>query len=416
MYKIKLPSSVWGVLILILSLGKFVQVIITNFTYVENNQYSYLARAFLAGSLSFLEIPGGLQDIVFFDGKLFWHLAPFPALLLMPFVGLWDAFADSLFLQGYLQVFLTFGIFLLCLFLAMKFGYKLYDSIYLAFAFIFSSVYVVVAYIPWSWNFVQAIAVLLQFLAIYEYKSKKRYWLIGLFYGFIFMSRFTAGFTVLFFVFSIFLSKYSFDKKFKDIVMLILPVVLSGLLLLSYNYARFQNPFDNGYYTSNEVTMNDDARFEQINYGLFQLRNIPTNFYYYFLKSIDPILLEKETLFGNTFILKYPYFKVNYPGTSFFVVSPIFLYLLKVNYKKKENLKSLLSVLFVLAFLLTYYWPGWVQLGPRYTLDFLPFAYLLLLDAFDKKRLPALSKVLILVSAEFNTFLLNNLRDNFPKF
>jgi hypothetical protein len=51
-----------------------------------------------------------------------------------------------------------------------------------------------------AWYFVQAITVILLFLALYEYFTKRRYVVIGLLYAAVFASRFTAGLTIIFFL------------------------------------------------------------------------------------------------------------------------------------------------------------------------------------------------------------------------
>jgi hypothetical protein len=281
--------------------------------------------------------------------------------------------------------------------------------VYLAFAFCFASTYIIVAFLPWSWFFVQAVTVFFLFLAICEWHGKKRYWLIGLYYAVILASRFTAALTIVFFIGDILWDrKLSGRGRSARLGLLLAPAAAAGLLLAWYNYSRFGDPFDSGYMRSGNVSDYIYFRYEQLNYGLFQLRNIPTNFYYYFIKTLDPVLENFYNGDTQTYILKYPYITVTNPGTSFFVSSPIFLfvfYALRRRIRTRVVWLSLAAVCAVLPILLTFFWPGMKQVGPRYMLDFLPFLYLILLQSFEKYRLPFGAKVLIVVSA-FIDFLL----------
>ena len=188
-----------------------------------------------------------------------------------------------------------------------------------------------------------------------------------------------------------------------------MPVVVSAALFLSYNHLRFGDPFETGYRLSNNATWNASQRFELLRYGVFQFRNIPTNFYYYFIKTVDPVLLGVKSFFGDTYVLKPPYVRVAYPGAGFFVTAPFFIYLFRANFKERVAKHALIPIVVILPIILAYYWPGWTQVGPRYTLDFLPFAFLLTLTAFSGARLSTLAKMLILGGAFFNLYLVATL-------
>lgn len=386
-----------------------IATLLLNINNVYEQQFSFLANSFLHGKLYFLEQPGVWLDSVLYKGHVYWPLGPAPAILLMPFVAVFNIFG-MMFYQGYIQLILTFLIFCMAVWLAKKYKYSRQDSIWLAFAFCYASVYMMVALVSWGWYFVQAVTVAALFLSIVEWHTKKRYWLIGLCYAVIAASRFTAVFGLLFFIGDLILSRKKLGKErlVKNLLQLLIPVVIAGVGLLWYNYARFEDPLDNGYMTTNNWTIPAERRFEQINYGLFNIKNVPSNVYFYFIKTLDPVRVEHYGDFGQTFVLKPPYITIKYPGTSLFVASPIFLYVFFVLRRKKMNrviALSLLVVIVVLLFLMPYYWTGWRQIGPRYTLDFLPFLYLILLHSFEKRRLTTTAKVLIACSAILNFYL-----------
>ncbi len=375
-----------------------------NFMFKLEQQFVYMASSFLQGKLYLVEKPFYWWDTVYFSGHYYWPLSPFPSVLLLPFVFVFQKMG-IFFYQGYLQFGLTVAIAFMAYKLARHFKYSKEDSWFLSFAFCFSSVYIVATYSSWSWYFASAIAVFLLFLSLYLfYIGKKNYLFIGLLLGLVCATRFTAGLCATFFLIEIIFENVSWKQRIKNMFKLSIPILLCGLLLLYYNYVRFQNPFDNGYMRANNVVATEAQRFELLNYGLFQVRNIPTNFYYYFIKTLDPVLVEFNSANGNTYILKPPYFKVGYPGTSFFVVSPIFIYLFKLKLKKR-HLSLILVNIVVLSVLMTYYWPGWRQVGPRYMLDVLPFTFVLLLYSFPRRRLSNFSKLIIMISAMFNLYL-----------
>lgn len=53
-----------------------------NLTVSVDQQFSYLAESFLQGKTYFLASPAFGYDTVFFQGKYYWPLGPFPAVLL----------------------------------------------------------------------------------------------------------------------------------------------------------------------------------------------------------------------------------------------------------------------------------------------------------------------------------------------
>lgn len=370
----------------------FTIVVFLNSIITQSQHYSYTAYSILEGNLYLPDITPRMDlitDTMEYNGQRYFTLAPFPAFLLVPFVATKLVLGGQIFQQGALNLVIFTAVFYICKNLALKKGYETRDALYLALAFCFTTPFFVLGSIPWSWYFTQIIAVLLMFLSIWEFYGKKRYFLIGILFGMIFMSRFTAGFAGIFFVLNIiFEPKKELKYKAIELAKLGIPIIISGILLLLYNYVRFEDVWNNGYkflainqyYT--EFGLDEKA-------SLFDIRYIPRNFYYYFLKPT-----------------------LGFPGIGFFYLSPVFLYILKI-FKKKTYAKNTreinhvsITVAVVLFSLLAYYWPGFIQIGPRYILDILPFVYLLLLESFKDHKLPKLAKVLIVVSFVVNAILI----------
>jgi hypothetical protein len=263
-----------------------------------------------------------------------------------------------------------------------------------------------VALIPWVWYFAQVVTVILTLFSINEYFSRRRLWVIGVLMAAVIATRVTAGMAVVFFILMELTDKTtSISQKLNSVIKLTIPILFAGTVLLWYNYARFGNIFDNGFKRSNEGILPESYRYEQVNYGLFQFRNFPTNVYYYFVKTLDPVLIDVKTMHGNSYVLKSPFVTVNYPGTSFFIVSPVFLYIFRAKLKNMAKM-ALASAMPILIVLLVYYWPGWRQVGPRYMLDLLPLGYIVLLYSFPNKQLSWLARGTIIISAFFNVYLL----------
>lgn len=375
------------------------------------NQFSLLSSQFLSGKIY---LPNESGDAVLYKGNYYWHLGPFPAILLVPFTLISHHIFSVPMPQGLVNFFLILAIIFLVIKVSLKNGFSKNDSMWVSLATVFGSVFFLSGFLPWSWHFSQTVTFLLGLLAFYELLGKKRPFLIGLLHAFMFLTRVTSGFGIIFYVFSFLFSKNVLKNKIKDLLMMFFPIVLSGLLLIFYNYSRFENFWNNGYKnTNNWVKNSENINYELSNYGLFSFRNIPTNFYYYFINMPSPVLEKHEgfnrQLFktDSTMIihLKPPFIRVSTPGVSFFVVSPIFLLIFRNKIRNKRSLFALITSLFILTFLLTYYWTGWTQIGPRYMIDLMPFLLILFLDSYNVKKVTELNKFVITISVIFNTYL-----------
>lgn len=399
-------------LFFVFTCGFFILSFIIGFKLTTEQQFSFYADSIVHGKLYLLEKPLTWFDCVKVNSFYYWPLGPFPAFFLVPFVFISRLFG-FMFYQGYIQPFLVLGIFLLAFLFAKKNKLNKLSSMALAFGFTFSSVFIIAAIIPWSWYFSHVIAVLLSFLALYEwFFGKKRYILLGFLIGFVFMTRFPAGLLGIFFVLSIIFDSSPWKEKLSDLVLFGTPIIFCGLILMYMNWLRFGNPLDTGYDQVNAFILNDRERYELVNYGLFKIRNIPTNFYYYFLKGLDPVR-ENVKVFQDktTHILKFPYITLTYPGTSFFVVSPMFLWLFLFLGGKVKITREIsflfVSIALTLLLLLMYFWSGWRQVGPRYTIDFLPALFVALILLL--KQLHHISKgfyLVVMLSSFLNLYLL----------
>ena len=368
-----------------------------NLTVSVDQQFSYLAESFLQGKTYFLVPPAFGFDTVFFQGKYYWPLGPLPAVLLLPFVLVFRSFG-LFFFQSYLHVFLVLGVFYLFFKIARKVGYSADDAGFLAFAFCFASAFLGVAIYSGSWYFAQVVAVFLVTLALLEYLGKKRLWIIGTLMGLAFVTRVTAALNILFFVMGVVVADTKLRKKITAVCALSFPVLVGLVALALYNHARFGNWLEQGY----SLQILDGAAARARSYGVMSLVHVPGNLFYFLFAGPLPVTFDNVSQ-----VLKFPYLRANPWGMSLFITSPYFLYLFSLKYDDLVSKQLLFSIAVVASCIFTYYGIGNVQFGYRYSLDFLPFLFFLLIRNYRNER-PELSpgfKKVILLTALTNFYL-----------
>jgi hypothetical protein len=391
--------------LLFLIIAFFSLIFARNFYFNISQHFSYLADSFLHGKFYFLKDVilkiGTDSDMVFYNDKYYWPLGPLPAVILMPAVFIFK-FLNLFFYQGYLQFFLILLILLILFNISRKIDFSKLDSLYLASAFLFSSMFLGVALISSSWYFAQVITVFLIFFALWEYFNKKRYFLIGIIFGLVFLTRVTAGLGLLFFILEILLNKKNIKNKIKDIFLLLLPFILIASLLFFYNYLRFNNFLEQGYGLQILYGTGSANR----DYGLFNLKHLAGNIYYSIFSMPLPIFMDNLSQ-----VLKFPFIKANPWGMSIFLTSPYLFYLFFLKFKDKISHLLLITIIFIAIPISLYYGIGFMQFGYRYALDFFPFLFLLFIINYRNKYkfLSENLKILIILSSLFNLYLFSTL-------
>lgn len=385
-------------ILLIASLCFFSVAVFYNVNMQGYQQFGFLANSFLHGKLYFLSEYGSWwHDAVSFGDHYFWPLGPFPAVVLMPFVAVSNLFKVE-FLQGYLQIFLIALIFSLISFLSKKIGWRKEDSIGWAFAFCFASNFLGVAFWPNSWFFAQVVTTLLIFLSFTEFMTKKRFWLIGVIYGLLVLTRLPASLGVTFFGLWIIFRE---NKKLKKLIVLGLPFLVAALIMATYNYARFGDFLEQGY----GMQITAGAFDDNLKSKLFALHHIPGNLYYMLLATPQPVFVE------GSHILRSPFIKADPWGMSIFLTAPYLILVFGLKYKDIFSKLLLVTVAIISIPIITYYGIGWYQFGFRYALDFLPFLFVALVYEYRKthEKLPTGLLMIFLVSAIFNLYLFKDL-------
>lgn len=388
-----------GWAVLLLALVGFIGVMVyQNAREHHEQQFAFLAHSFLHGDLAFQEVPGNSwADTSPHGERHYWPLGPLPAVVLMPFEFVAGAFGAS-FYQGYLQPIFVLALIGLVYRIARVTGYRAEDSAYFAFGFAFATAFLGVGVWPWSWYFSQVIACLLVFATIAETIGKRRPWLLGVLFALVLATRVTAALGVLWCIGEILRANGPWRKKLGALVTIAAPIVLTVALLTAYNHARFGDAFDQGY--AEQII----PRFAAADraFGILSPQHLPANLYALLLATPTPVRHDDVST-----ALAFPYVVANPWGMSLWVTSPLFLYLLGLRHRDDTSLLLLLSCLVIAVPILLYYAVGFRQFGYRYSLDFLPFLYYLLLRNYHQQRgnLTAGFKTVIVLSAMLNLYL-----------
>lgn len=360
------------------------------FLKTENVQFGVQARSFLEGRTN---IPKSI-DTVNFNGKYYWHQAPFPSVILIPFIILFGDNVNERIVQALVVCVLVTIVFKL----ARLNHFNRYDSIYLTINFIFGSAMIGLVTNPSSWYFAQVLGTTLLALLLFEYETQKRYWLMGFLLALIIVTRQLASlFGLLIFAEYIkeFLAVKSIPKALlAKIAVFTVPGLIAIAALLWFNQTRFGDPLFSTYQTADVYPLLKPAQ----ELGIFSMRHISLSVYYYFLASVQPVLDDGSRLV-------FPFITYNPFGFSFFLISPFFIYAFR-SLKDNRLTKYWLIIALTLIPLMTFFgMAGYWTFGPRYTADFMPILFLLLIKSFQKPCLGFDHKLLIFISGALNIYL-----------
>jgi hypothetical protein len=328
-------------------------------------QYAWLANGFLHGHLDIPRadlVNGWISDMVIIGGKYYFPLGPLPAVLLMPLVAV---YGRSPLVEPVFQTGVVMGIALSCYFTARRFLLSKHDATWLAFAFIFSSVAIGCTLVNTPWQIGNTLAALFFLLAAYAHIQKRSPAVIGALCGAALLTRYTAGLGIVFFIAAEFFEHRPRREQLARMFKMGAPYAGFLLLLLWYNHARFGNALDTGY--SHHFLYPGEIK-DSLARGVFRLQNVGRNFYFYFLKFPE--------WRGRP--------RVSEDGLSFFILSPIFLFACRCR-RMKYFWPAVAVTVPSLAVYLAYFTTGFVQFGPRYLVELLPFWYLVLLEYFKKQ-------------------------------
>jgi len=348
--------------------------------------YTYQAEAFLHGHFWLTSIPPSTHDLVFLNGKYYLYWSPFPAFVSMPFVALFGLqFNDVVFTA--IVAAINVGLMAQLLRAACQREFlklsKTLRSILVLFVAL-GTVHITLAPFGNIWHTGQIIGftcTILAYLAAFSMKGAKAWFFTGLALSAAMLTRNQLVFTGIFPAIYLLLQEkpWHWRRVIRNLVLAALPLLVGLTFYLFYNQVRFGSPFDTGlaYHLMSGVFRAD---FNQ--YGVFNLHYVPINLYYQYI--FYPFPLRTETIMGG----------------SLFLLSPLFFGALAAFWKPRSPMGvwALFASIFITNIpILLVMGTGWIQFGPRYTLDFT--VPLLLLTALGIERWkPSLSFVLTMAS------------------
>jgi hypothetical protein len=372
---------------------------VQNLTVDSLQQYSRLAGAFLDGRL---DLGPGLERIdepSQYRGRDYLPLGPAPAVLLVPCVAAARALGAS-FLQGWLGFPLALGACWVAFALARRLGFPREDAFLLALAFGLASPFVGVAALPISNYFAHVVASGCLLLALHEFFGRRRFGWIGVCLGVALGSRLSAGLGTAFFLGAIALDANPLARKARSALALLAPVAAVGALLLLYNAARFDDPFQTGYALQQ---VPDPVQLRARSFGLTSPVHVPGNLYYALLRLPEPVFAE-----GTRSVMVFPWLRPDPWGMSLLVTSPWLLALLRLP-RPGVVPRLLLGTSALVAGGLAFTWSmGYAQFGYRFALDFLPFLWAAFALGVRVRHgvLPPGLRVLVVASAAVSFWLL----------
>ncbi len=352
-----------------------------------------LADAFLHGRLYLLD-PAATHDLTLFNGYWYVPFPPLPALLLLPWVAISGVTQVNTVLfavvLGAINVALAFQL-LQALVRRGVTQLSLSDNLWLTLLWGAGSVHWYVATQGSVWFVSQTCTVTFMLLAAWLAVAKGSPLLAG---GALALAMLGRPNVALFYPFLAGVglelinaepTPRRFRRWLRWCLLALIPLIVGGLLLLGYNYARFQNVWDFGYTGQNVApALAEDLRV----YGQFNLHYVPHNLWAMVLSG--PIWDG-----GGQALLPNP------DGMSLLLTTPALIYLLWVRKRSPLVIGAWAAVVLLVIILLLYYNTGWGQFGYRFSLDFMT-PVLVLLAVSAGPRMDRSMRLLILAGVLIN--------------
>ena len=233
------------------------------------NYHLHLAVSFLNGRLYIANPPSWLTEFAYADGKPYVYFDPFPAVFLLPLAALWGLTVNLA------KVSIVVGA---CNVALMRLavgalGVQRSTANWCALLFGVGTVHFYASWYGNTWMLAHLLAVAALTLAWIEALGAANPYLLGLFCAIAATSRSPAALgTPIFFLIAL-----HRRPRLQTAVAFAVPLLLTGLLLAVYNFARFGDFLNNGYLLANQALLNPE-------YGSFSWRYITRNIYQYLLR------------------------------------------------------------------------------------------------------------------------------------
>ena len=369
------------------------------FGVTQTAYFNYLADSFLHGQLHLRLLPPTLHDLSFFQGRYYLYWPPMPAIVLAPFVAVFGVHFSDIFFTILLA---SVNVGIVALLLRAATREKLIESdevmrALLVLFFAFGTVQITLALFGRVWFTAQQIGfffVGLAYLVALLWEGRFAFFVTGLLIACAMLTRNHLLFVGIWPAWHL-LRKYweHRPRPYASFALFLLPILVLGLLFLGYNYVRFESPFELGirYHRMHPFFVEDYQK-----YGAFNIHYLPINFFYQYIRYPFPVT--GETSMGGSLFLLSPVFFYVFPG----IIS---------RYRSMDTWMLFVSILAASVPILLLMGTGWIQFGPRYTLDF--SVPLLLLTArgaqFASRKFLVLLVAISIVHYVIGTFYLLNL-------
>ena len=341
-----------------------------NFHHQELAYFNQLAAALLRGDL-YLANPDGTHDLILYHSRWFVPFPPGPALLLLPFVALRGVAFNEVALSvavGALNVALMFRLLQV---LASRSYSRLEQPGWLWLTSLFAA-----GTVHWYVSATGTVSFLAHTLsvtgltaALWLAADRRSPWLVGLAMGWTVLCRPTMALAAPALLALMLLPAPDGSKGQevagwpRKLAGFVLPQAAAAALLLAYNQARFGNWLEFGYGWAQTQTPFLQERLAT--WGQFSLHYVPENL--------------RVALLGLPLLRSKPPFVWPQPvGLSVLLVTPTLLWLYQSVRRNWLVAALWLSIGLISVPLVLYYNTGWVQFGYRFSLDWLPLAFVLL--------------------------------------
>ncbi len=364
----------WMVVVAIVYVGATIAVVADERLYLDRGMQ--LALQFAEGRLDVGEVPR-LYDVVVVDGRnyLAFSLLPIlPYLAFVPFPSLW-ASAHVVIPAGLGMIAAW-----LALPLARAYGPAGRPAIWLAVLAAFGTILLTQSVAANMYYLAHVEAVLVTFVALIEWRGRRRPVVLGTCFALAFLARPTVAAAALPFL-VLLLWSIPPARRVSTLAMYCVPLAVAVGLTGLYNVARFGSPLESGYGLTNvsaELAALRDA-------GLFSVAHVVPNL---------GLLLTGGFSIGPTF----PFVFADPHGHALLLSSPALLAAVGANLRDRTVQALWVATLIVAIPVLLYYGGGgWITFGHRYALDFVPFLIALTASAAHI-RFGRLERALIVLS------------------
>lgn len=339
--------------------------------------YNQLAASIIHGRFDIIN-PANTYDLSYYQGKWYLPWGILPALLLIPIQGVLHRFIPTIYLSLFSASLNVVIIWFLLERLHREFfpSLTLRNRIVVIIFFAFGTAHFYVGTLGSVWHVNQMVSSAINTLSIYiilkKHRSTTDYLAAVTLSGIQLFGRSTNVLMVLLpftlFLFDHYRALISVRRIMsiirESLVIFGIPLFLTTLLFFTYNYVRFQNPFEYGYSFIAEAPYLAAIRMKN---GVFSLANAVVNARYMLFEIPRLTLYPRISLAFNLI------------GNSIFFLSPPLLYAFLASpfvKSKKLTLEPYSTSLWVTTVgivipILFYYGSGWMQFGYRYSLDFL---------------------------------------------